>query len=58
MKQEPQKDAHILRLGHVLHDCLDATVTDPLPTRWVDLILALNERERIEVTARTKVRRS
>jgi hypothetical protein len=43
----PEPKAPIVRqLGAMLHTYFDNVAAEPLPTRWVDLIHALNERER------------
>jgi len=34
------------RLGKALHVCMDDVTHEPLPRRWVELILFLEEKER------------
>jgi hypothetical protein len=42
----PSQDARFAYINQALRDRYEATLNEPLPKRWVDLIKALNERER------------
>jgi hypothetical protein len=40
------RDARFAHINQALRDRYEATLNEPLPKRWVDLIKALNEKER------------
>lgn len=42
----PSRDARFAYINQTLRDRYEATLNEPLPKRWVDLIKALNEKER------------
>lgn len=42
------------RIGKALHTEYDKAANEQLPTRWVDLILCLNQKERQQSDARRK----
>jgi hypothetical protein len=42
----PSRDARFAYINQALRDRYEATLNEPLPKRWVDLIKALNEKER------------
>ena len=44
------------RIGKVLHVKHEETVLDPLPKRWTELILFLNEVERLQAAEATRLR--
>ena len=41
----PGRDARFAYINQALRDRYEATLTEPLPERWVELIKALNENE-------------
>jgi hypothetical protein len=42
----PSHDSRFAYVNKTLRDRYEATLNEPLPKRWVDLIKALNEKER------------
>jgi hypothetical protein len=45
-KQAHESEAIALRISKALHDFFASVLNDPVPERWVDLIIRLNEEER------------
>jgi len=52
------KEASIIsRFRSALHERLDVVAKEPLPERWVDLIQELDECERRDTLARSRLKR-